>query len=209
MNKPAPTHHAAKWMLEGIREHEAFDRTFRAARAHAMNAAFFFLSAREGLPNGAWGEFLIGYKTKISERKVQFYIQLATEAIAWVQAVQPELTDIKKIQAAAREVVMQSPKPLIALCRELGHMRKFGEYDSVKYAAGKRISNGAQIEFEFDYEKCCASFEMLSHIDEPNFHFKCPEGKTETEALAELETRLENILAKIKTQRADALTIEA
>lgn len=184
---------AHKWMMEGIKEHEAFNRDFKLAREHAINAGFFFLSARQHFEHGEWGEFLFGYTHKLSSRQIYFYSQLAKEAIEWVKHAQPKLIGIEKIQVAARALVMESPKPLIALCRELGHMRKFGEYDSVKYKAGKMRGDDSQIEFAFS--AVTDTLDLLCS----DAHIKYPEGRDEVEALTELKGKLEAALKKVST----------
>jgi hypothetical protein len=55
---------------------------------------------------------------------------------------------MERISAAARAMVMDSPKGLVALCRELKLMRRFGEYDAVKYRS-KQIKGNQQMEFNY------------------------------------------------------------
>jgi len=194
---------AARWMLEGIREHEAFNAAFRSARAHAINAGFFFLSARQQIADGNWGEFLFGYNHKISERAVRFYMLLATEAIEWVKHAQPQLAGLDKIQAAARDLVMESPKPLVALARELGFMRRFGEYDAVKYATRKRLGDAGQIEFEFT-----AAEHTLDLLCDPKVVLKFPESADQHEALTELKGKLQSATARVEHLLQNATPIE-
>jgi len=183
------------FFLEGVKKHGAFDRSLKQARADGMDAAFLFLQARELVEHGQWGQFLELHADRISPRTVRFYCQLADEAVLWVQADQPKLKLLSDIQVAARHMVMQSPKPLIALCRELGHMRKFGEYNAIKYAIKK--SGQAQIEFNFD--KLTSSLDVLTHFGDENYSFVYPEGKDESEYLGEVEAKLEAALVRIRT----------
>lgn len=172
----------------GVDKARAFDRGMKQVRRDGIDAAFAFMQARELVGHGDWGMFCEAHSEDISPRAVRFWCQLAEEAIAWVRQAKPELKLVSEIQSAARDLVMQSPKPLIALCRELGHMRKFGEYDAVKYATKKLASSSSQIEFDFD--KVFSAVDLLAHIGEDNYVIKYPENKDETEALRELRDKM-------------------
>lgn len=191
-----PSKECIKWIEQAVKEHESFTRVFRTAKEHALNAGFYLLSARSKVDDGAWGELLLGYDHKMKARTARGYMQFASEAIEWVKAENPKLVGMPAIMNFAHSLVMQSPKGFVALLRELGQMRKFGEYDSVKYAIRKR--NGEQIEFDFSLS--LKALDPLDHLGEPNFILKCPEGKTELEALGELKTRLESVLVKVSAQ---------
>ena len=200
-----PEQQAAKWFAEGVKNSLLFDRDMKHAREHGMDAAFFFLRARELSPHGAWGEFCDLHADEISPRMVRFWCQLADEAVAWVKAAQPALKSITEIQAAARELVMQSPKPLIALCRELGHMRKFGEYDAVKYAT-RKIGSTTQI--EFDFLDLLAPMDHLSHFGDPNYTFKYPEGRDESEFIDLAIAKTRTALTRLETIKKHGRIIE-
>ena len=183
--------------LEGVKKHGAFDRGLKQVRADGMDAAFLFLQARQCVDHGDWVQFLELHRERISPRTVQFYCQLAENAIEWVRESHPKLKTIHEVHAMARTVVMQSPKPLIALCRELGHLRKFGEYDAVKYATRKI---GTQ-QIEFDFLKLQSSLDVICRLDDPNCHFIMPEGMESDQMWDTLEKKFETGLAKIRAAR--------
>lgn len=188
---------ANRWFAEGVKCHQIFNRAFKQARENAINAGFFFMSARELVPHGEWSMFCELHAQEIPERTVRFYLQLAESAIEWVKSEQPGLKKISEVHAAAREMVMQSPKPLVALCRELGHLRKFGEYDAVKYAQ-KKLGSG---QLELDFEKISSSLDLLTHFGEANVQLIFPEGKDQEQALAEVETKLETALLRVREMK--------
>jgi hypothetical protein len=148
MSKVIKQGEARKWMLEGIKEHKGFVGLFRQAKDRALNAGFFFLSAKTKFEHGEWENFMCGYAAEVSARQIQFYMAFAEEAIEWVKREQPKLLGMERISAAARAMVMDSPKGLVALCRELKLMRRFGEYDAVKYRS-KQIKGNQQMEFNY------------------------------------------------------------
>lgn len=193
------------FFLQGCQKHAAFERGLKQVRRDGIDAAFYFVSAREAIDHGQWLNFLDLHKERIAPRTVQFYCKLAEEAIAWVREAQPQLKTITDVQAAAREMVMQSPKPLVALCRELGFMRKFGEYDAVKYQQ-KKIGNG---QIEFNFKDVFSTVDLLTHFGDENFNVIYPEGKDELEAITELENKLETALQRVRQIKKNGRVIEA
>jgi len=180
---------AAKWMTEGIKQHEVFQVAFGRAKESALNAGFFFLAARQCFKDGAWGEFLLGYTHKLPRRTVERYVEFAEEVLKCVKEQNPGLVGLEKLSEAARQMVLQSPKGLVALCRELKLMRKFGEYDAVKYRSQKLLGDDKQQEFGFDYFS--TALDMLSN---ENIHIKYPEGKDELEAVKELRAKAQTVI---------------
>ncbi len=203
--KTAPSH---QWMLEGIKQHQSFQRAFQAAKEHALNAGIFFISASQSHDHGDWQNFCGAYSTQISERSIRRYMEFATEVIEWVKAENPNLVGEAKLKDAALKMVLQSPKGFIALCRELKVMRKFGEYDEVRYRT-KKLLGGSGEQIEFEYASAAKAIAQLSLIDLPNFHLKFPEGADEDAEIAKLETGLETALAKVREFRAQKATINA
>lgn len=191
----------------GVEKAKAFDRDMKQLRRDGIDAAFAFQQAREVTPHGEWGVFCDVHKEEISPRTVRFWCALADEAIAWVRESNPQLKTVSDIQAAARDLVMQSPKPLIALCRELGHMRKFGEYDAVKYAQKKLGGGSAQIEFKFD--ELLAPLDHLAHFGEEKFTFTYPAGRDESEVLDEAIAKTRAVLERLEHVRKHGRIIEA
>lgn len=199
---------AIKWMLEGIREHELFQRAFLSAKEHALNAGIFFLSAMDRLGDGDWGLFLEGYSHKIPKRTVQRYVEFASEVLEWAKAQNPKLIGMEKLAEVAREMVLQSPKGLVALCRELKLMRKFGEYDEVKYRKQKLIGNSQQ-QFEFTFESIVVSLDVLTHFGDSNYTFNYPKGVDEVEFMSQVEAKLEVALARVREIKKNGRLIEA
>lgn len=194
-----PTTSAQRWFDEGINEAGKFHSAFRKARGHVAYAGFNFMRARAACKEGEWLIMLEMYREKIKPRTVQFYIQLAEASLEWTRHEHPKLTGAK-LEEEACKVMMDSPKPLIALLRDLREMRPFGEYDAIKYALRKRIG-GAQMELNFG--KVFSAFEALEH----EFVLtELPEGKSEAEALRELKEKCDRVSAKLSAQLEGKVT---
>lgn len=191
---------------EALKKNDAFIRGMKQVRRDLVDAAFYFLQARQCFEHGEWGTFCAMYKDRISDRTIRSYCQMAEAAIEWVREAQPALKSVIEIQAAAREIMLQSPKQLVGICREVGFMRKFGEYDAVKYQQ-KRIGNGNQIEFNF--EQVVSSLDVLTHFGDSNYSFVYPDGKDEVEFMGEVEAKLEAALRRVREIKKHGRVIEA
>ena len=186
---------AAKYIEQALREHQQFILAFKKCKEHALNAGFFFLAAQAAAEHGDFNAVLLKYSELVAERTVYRYIEFANEVMAWVKLENPEANADTALKLA-KEMVMQSPKGYIALCRQLQLMRKFGEYDEVKYKTRKLLGDGKQIEFSFD--------ELAAHIKvfTTDFRITLPEGKDEATALTELETELEAALTNVRARKS-------
>ena len=186
--------HAQKWFDAGLSTAGKFLAAWRNAKGYVCDAGLLFMKARETCQHGDWGAMLQDNALRIKPRTVQFYIQITEAALVWAREANPELPD-SKLPAAAREVMMMSPKPLVALLRDLREMRPFGEYDAVKYAQRKGLGNG---QIEFNFCKLVASFDALEHIGDANCVIELPEGTDEKTALREIEGRLERATLRVR-----------
>ncbi len=191
---------AQKWLDAGINETGKFQSAFQAMREHAFRSGFLFMKARDCCPQGEWGQLLISNANRMKPRTVQFWIALAEAGLAWTREMCPEISPAKAQEFTIKEVLMLSPKPLVALLRELKKLRPFGEYDAVKYAT-RKLGTGQQLELNF--AQVIASFDALDHLGESNFTFLLPAGANEEQALTELKTRLERALVKINESLED------
>lgn len=210
-----PTRGADLFMTEGLNAHIAFVGHWQKGKERALNAGWFFMQAREQVKDGDWETYVeifcdsrckkINGNQPLTYRTVRFYTQLTLEALEWAKAEHPGISKPEKLLEFAIKMVMQSPKPLVALCRELGHMRKFGEYDEVKYALNKRLKGSDQIEFEFD--KVMAPLDMLARLADPKISFRYPEGRDELEYMTEVETKLETALRLIREVKKNGRVI--
>lgn len=209
MSNLSTTATADKWIKQAIAESALARKSFEATKVHALNAGWNFMQARLVCErDGEVFENLIhAHEHQISRRSVFRYVEFAESALAWAAAEQPSLkAKPAELLKAAYKVVLQSPKPFIALMRQLGEMRKFGEYDAVKYAIAKR---GGVQQIEFSFDKVSSSLDLLTHLDDVNYVMNFGEGKDEAEALAELEAKLENALEKIRGYKNTRAAIEA
>lgn len=199
--KPSDRKNADKWMVEGINQHTLFQRNLRSAKFNALSAGFLFLSARACYEHGDWQPFVAGYAGKIKLRTVQYYMEFAEQALLWAKRERPDLLKRADLEAHAKEMVMQSPRPLIALLRELRELPRHGEYDPDEYAIERKV--GKQLEFG----RLISHLRSLQHLGESNFRLVLPEGVDEQKALAELDATLEDVRAKVRAQMKG--TIEA
>lgn len=197
---------ASKWMSQGIAESERCRKSFEQTKVSAMNAGVAFIKARSELPEGAFAEFVGTFEPKITRTTVYRYIQFVESALEWTCEQNPALKDKPaELLKAAYKVVLQSPKPFIALMRQLGEMRKFGEYDAVKYAT-RKLGNPEQIEFTFS--TVFSAVDTLAHLGDENYQINYPEGKEPLEALTELETKLEHALERVRQIKQHGRVVE-
>lgn len=201
-----PVVNVHKWFERGIAESENCRKSFKQTKIHAMNAGMAFAKARETL-EGEFVAYLAKYEHVVSKTSVYRYMEFFETAMAWAADQNPAL---KNNQAdwvkAAYDVVLQSPKPFIALMRQLGEMRKFGEYDSVKYAT-KKLTGAPQIEFSFD--ELLAPLDHLVHFGEENYTFKFPEGRDESEFIDEALEKFRAVVKRLEQVKAHGRIIEA
>lgn len=196
---------AAKWMEQGISESSKCRSAFTQTKIYALNAGYYFMQARAALP-GEFEKFCEGYGGKISHTSIYRYITFTEEALQWAAAENASLRDNPAaLLKAAHKLILQSPKPFIALMRQLGEMRKFGEYDEVKYAQ-RKLGQPQQIELPF--AKVFSTVELLTHFGDENFSVVYPEGKDEVEAMTELEAKLEAALARVRQIKQNGRVIE-
>jgi hypothetical protein len=195
-------------MQQGITESHNVRKTFAQTKLHAMNAGVFFIKARKELEGtGDFNDFLATFEQNISRPTVYRYIQFTESAIEWVQAEHPAEKNPDSLLKLAYKVVLQSPKPFIALMRQLGEMRKFGEYDAVKYATKKLNGGNAQIEFKFD--ELLAPLDHLAHFGEDKFTFTYPAGRDEAEVLDEAIAKTRTVLTRLEHVKQHGRIIEA
>jgi hypothetical protein len=201
MAKHLPSTNADNWMIKGIAESNAGQKRFRETKVHAMNAGMCFIRAREAVKEGNFELFLETFLSRISRRTVYCHMAFVQAALEWAAAEKPELaSEPTRLFEHAKTMVMMSPKPFVALMRQIGEMRKFGEYDAVKYQTRNLLGDGGR-QMELDFAKVCSSIDLLSRIDEASFTWELPEGKDRGAALEEIEVKLETALVKVRAAR--------
>jgi len=201
---------AEKWFSRGVDKHLAFERGLKQARRDFTDAAFAFLRCRAAFEHGAWLEFL-RLHSAITPRMVQHYIELARHAQDWVLRnpdITPKPKTADQVNELARELILHSPKPLVVLCRELKFMRPFGEYDAVKFAS-RRLGNGTGEQIEFDFASVIEPLEALCHFGDEKYQFNFPSGRDEAEFIAEVETKLDAALTRVRQIKQHGRVIEA
>lgn len=199
MAKLTPTTHADKWLKQGIEESALARRKFRECWSHMLNAGMFFLKAQESCKEGNFELLLETYEADVSRATVYRHMAATRDAMEWAAASNPALkNDPTRLFEQAKKMVLQSPREFVAICRQLGEMRKFGEYDAIKYARRKLLGDEQQM--ELDFGKARASLEILERIDQIEFT-NLPDGVTIETALDEVEHKLENALEKVRERR--------
>jgi hypothetical protein len=208
MNHPATSSNADKWIRNAITESALAKKSFEATKVHALNAGWNFIQARIVCERDGsnFTELLAHHEKQISQASAYRYMQFAESALEWAAAEQPSLKGKPaELLKAAYKVVLQSPKPFIALMRQLGEMRKFGEYDAVKYAT-RKLGTGQQIEFSFD--KVSSTLDLLTHLGDPNYVMTFGEGVDEVAAIEQLEVQFETALEKLRAHKQARVPIE-
>ena len=194
----------SKYIAQGIAEHGAFTKAFKSAKQHALNAGFYFLSAQATTDD--FESLIVQHSDKISRAAVYRYMQFTREALEWAAAEHPKLIkDNAKLLVLALDMVMKSPKGYIALNRELGLMRKFGEYDEVRYRE-KKLSTG---QIEFDFAKLTTVLDQLARFGDENVTFKFPNGADEGQCIDEAIAKTEAVLNRLREVKKHGRVIEA
>jgi hypothetical protein len=199
MNKILKTQSSAdKWMHEGIHFHENFKRTFEVAKEAALNAGIFFKQAQDSCKHGEWESLIEKYAGQISRTTIYRYVDFSEELLGWAKATNPTMVGQDKLKAAAMKMALLSPKGYIALCRQLEKMRKFGEYDEVKYRM-KKLNGAGQM--EFDFAALMPAMDQLANLADEKCVLKFPDGVDRDEYLTELETKLANATKAVRALR--------
>jgi len=190
------TNTAQKYFDAGVSEAKKGHAAWNSFRSHIFDAGLYFTKARDAAPDGEWGMLLDMNTATIKSRTVRFYMELTAAALEWARTEMPNLKG-EKLLEEARKVMMLSPKPLVSLLRDLRLMRPFGEYDEVKY----RLSKNSNPQLELRFDKVWAPLDLLDRLDEAKVIITdLPEGKTEHQALAEIQAKCEHIAKKICAQ---------
>lgn len=189
---------ARRWCDYAINESAAFRIAWQRTRHHALSAGCFFIRARALCTDGQWLGLLQENAARIKPRTVQFWMQLSSEALQWAAEARPGLKGAKLEKFAIREVMLMSPKPLVALLRDLRELRPFGEYDAVKYAQRKLGAGAANGQFEFAFTDLIAPLDPFLHLDEPNARIIFPEGADQKQCVADIKAKLHAALAKVE-----------
>lgn len=186
MNQLQSTH-PTRWIAEGIRAAKEFEGHWISAKLAAMNAGFWFIKARAA-SGERFGDLLAaacgdaGFVPRTAYR----YMELAEAALAWAEQ---ELGDVSadKLQDHARQAVMQSPREFVALLREGGFMRKFGEYDAVKY---NRLKNKQPHQLTFSFRVADEQLDALTETPDLD--------QLAVPSLTSLHTKLTRGLARVE-----------
>ncbi len=214
MSKSIPATTADKFLREGIRETVAVRKSFQALNIAIINAGEFFIQARNACKDGEFSILVDCHKEEIGRTTVYRFIGYVEMGLEWATTDAPKLAHNRdKLLEHLKHMVVQSPKPLVAILRSLETedgkplMRPFGEYDAVKYAKSKLLGNGGQIEFEFS--KVVAAIDVLTHFGDDNYQFIYPEGKDPGEYLDEIETKMEAVLDRVRKAKQQGKVIDA
>ena len=202
---------ATRHFLKGLEKHAAFNRGLKQLRRDAIEAGFYFLQARSDFPHGDWEIFLNGYAKQISKSSVRFYMELADLSLRWARYKHGEITDPEALREKAIELVLVSPKPIIALARELGHMLKFGGYfeDDYQEAKKKKLRRQEQAEFEWDFQPISKALAQLRYFGDEKHHFIFEAGIDRLAALRQAKADCETALEKLNAALAAEPAIEA
>ncbi|MDE2019382.1 MAG: hypothetical protein KGJ13_03475 [Patescibacteria group bacterium] len=190
---------ASKWMVDAIKLHNKFRQNFQASKEAALFAGIFFGKAQAECEHGAWGEMMEAYCGEISETTIRRYIEFADQVLGWVKSQNPKILSEEQLLREAKAFVLQSPKGYISLLRQVGEMRKFGEYDEVKYRQRKMLGS---TQIEFNFTDSVKHIEALTHLGEENYNFVMPEDSDPDQFLGDLETKLETALDRVRASRA-------
>lgn len=202
---------ASKWMQEGITQARRCRDAFEETKIRALNAGVLFAKARQEVGEGEFSIFVARYEDRqeTTRTTVYRYIQFSEGVLEWAKAEHPELVNKPEaLLKAAYKVVLQSPKSFVALMRQLGEMRKFGEYDAVKYAT-RKLGNGNTAQIEFKFDELLAPLDHLCHFGEDNYTFIYPAGVDESQFIDEAIAKGKAVVARLEAIKQHGRIIEA
>ncbi len=202
LTQPSHLKHANipfRWMSDAIKLHLKFQSHFQAAKESALMAGIFFSKAQQACAHGEWQSLIQEFSSEVSETTVRRYMDFSAEVVEWVKKSHPNLKSEEDILAEGKRLVLLSPKGYVALCRQLALMRKFGEYDEVRYRKEKLLSQG---QIEFDFSATVKHLETLAHFGDEKYLFIYPEGVEESAFLEEVETKLATALERVRAAKA-------
>jgi hypothetical protein len=180
-------------MQLGIEQASLARRAFRQLNLHMLNAGVAFIRARDAATDFA--ALVESYQSQISRASVYRYMAYAEAIIAQAAASKPELKDTDQLLEYARDMVIQSPRPLVAVLRADGALRKFGEYDSVRY---QRKKLGIPKPIVLRWATVMDHLDALARIGEDHsVRVAVPDGTDERESLRVLRDRLQAALAAL------------
>jgi len=180
----------APLMRLGIEQANLARRTFRQLNLHMLNAGVAFIRARDAATDFA--ALVESYKSQISRASVYRYMAYAEAILRQAAEARPDLQDAAdKLLDYAREMVIQSPRPLVAVLRADGALRKFGEYDAVRY---QRRKLGLPRPLIIRWPAVMDHLDALIRIADPSVRITVPDGTSEREGLRVLRDRLQAAL---------------
>lgn len=177
-------------MAVGIEQANLARRTFRQLNLHMLNAGVAFIRARDAATDFA--ALVESYKSQISRASVYRYMAYAEAILAQATEARPDLAgSTDRILEYARDMVIQSPRPLVAVLRADGALRKFGEYDAVRY---QRRKLGMPRPIVIRWPAIMDHLDALLRISDQSVRLAVPDGTTERESLRVLRDRLQSAL---------------
>ncbi len=180
----------APLMQLGIEQASLARRAFRQLNLHMLNAGVAFIRARDAATDFA--ALVESYKSQISRASVYRYMAYAEAILAQATEARPDLagsTDL--IIEYARDMVIQSPRPLVAVLRADGALRKFGQYDAVRY---QRRKLGMPRPIVIRWPAIMDHLDALTRISDASVRIAVPDGTNERESLRVLRDRLQSAL---------------
>jgi len=178
---------------------------FRKSWEAMLDAGVYFRQAQETAPDGTFLLMCDQHIATISRRSIYRYIEHAETVLAAAAADRPDLKDdVRALLAHAKTMLVQSPKSMVALLRECGEMRKFGEYDAVRYQIRQ-----ADPQIRINWSRTVGWIDRLSNLSTGQIILDLPDGKQPDEALQELETKLTTALESVRAARTSSTITEA
>ena len=221
---------AQKWFNDGVESATNCAENLGRSKTDGLKAGWFFIRAKLAAGHGEFGLLCAANSGSLAERTIQRFMQFTrlsmwrfieenreeADSLTGGLAIsrgrnlddEPVIDDeaLLKCEDLFQAVIdgsLMSPKDLVAVCREVGLMRRIEEYPSTSAAAAKRRrENRAGRQLLFDFGMATAGLETLMVIDRDPARIPKPE---KLDALiTQTEAALEHLRAVRKT-----LTVEA
>jgi hypothetical protein len=142
---------------KGVAAATEAERLVGKAKERILDAGFFFIKSHAACDHGEFLALIEHHAKQVSQRSVYTYMEFARLACEWAKEAKPTLTGAK-LEKAAYEIVLRSPKPFTLLLREWKMIEQVGAYHPTDYQA-RKLTQG---ELNFSFEAAVAQLDALT-----------------------------------------------
>lgn len=159
-----------------------------AAKSAAFDSGRMFSLLKARCQAGEWEELCRCYSAQISRSSISRCIEFFTSCMMSARLANPKITDGAKLESAARDIILTSPKPITTLLRE---MKLIASEPSASAGAAPQ-EQAPQLEFRFHFEHTRKELTALRQMSPDLLRELSPKS------LEDLESDLEASLTAVR-----------